>query len=54
MIFIQCPVRGEELIPERRIHSLTNTTNGIVLRLDCYCGHRHSVRTGRRALAAVS
>ncbi len=49
MIFIACPVRGDELIPERRIHSLRNTPTGIVLRVDCYCGQQHSVRTGRLA-----
>lgn len=49
MMLITCPVRGDELIPERRIRSLTNTPNGIVVRLDCYCGQQHRVRTGRLA-----
>ncbi|CAN5858479.1 hypothetical protein BH18ACT7_BH18ACT7_18760 [soil metagenome] len=53
MMFIACPVRGDELIPERRIRSLTNTPTGIVLRVDCYCGQQHLVRTGRLAPATT-
>lgn len=52
MMLIRCPARGDELIPERRIHSLTNTSNGILMRIDCYCGQRHVIRTGRRAAQA--
>lgn len=54
MLFITCPVRGDELIPERRIRSLTNTPTGIVLSVDCFCGQRHRVRTGRRAQLAMA
>lgn len=53
MIFIACPVRGDELIPERRIRSLTNTSRGILVEVDCFCGNRHKVRTGRQADSAL-
>ncbi len=51
MMLIHCPSLGDELIPPRRIHSLTNTDHGILMRINCYCGRRHVVRTGRRAQA---
>lgn len=53
MLLIHCPVRGDELIPQRRIRSLTNTPTGILVRLDCFCGNQHNVRTGRRAESAL-
>lgn len=54
MMFIACPIRGAELIPERRIRSLTNTPTGIEVSIDCYCGRQHRVRTGRLAATATT
>lgn len=48
MMLIHCPQAGvDELVAERRIRSVCNTENGIVLHVECYCGQRHTVRTGR-------
>lgn len=48
MLLIHCPRAGvDELVPERRITSLQNTDTGIVMHVECYCGQRHTIRTGR-------
>lgn len=48
MLLIHCPAAGaDELVPERRIRSLHNTDTGIVMHVECYCGQRHTIRTGR-------
>ena len=50
MFSVHCPQHGSEvLLPERRIESLRNTVAGIEVRWVCYCGHRGSFMTGRRA-----
>jgi hypothetical protein len=54
MFTIDCPTHGTRmLLTERRIRSLRNTDSGIVLELECYCGHRATINTGRRHAATL-
>ena len=54
MFSIQCPRHGSEvLLSESRIESLRNSVAGIEVRWICYCGHRGSFITGRRAHSHV-
>ena len=50
MLLITCPVtRTDELVPERRIRSLTNHATHIAMHVECpACGGVHVYRTGRR------
>jgi hypothetical protein len=49
MFIIDCPAHGSRvLLSERRIRSLRNTNAGVLLDLECYCGHIEKIRTGRR------
>ncbi|WP_104523672.1 hypothetical protein [Blastococcus atacamensis] len=50
MLLITCPVtRTDELVPDRRIRSVTNHPTHIALHVDCpACGTVHVFRTGRR------
>jgi hypothetical protein len=49
MFTIDCPVHGSRmLLSEQRIRSLRNTESGITVDLECYCGHRARIHTGRR------
>jgi hypothetical protein len=36
------------MVPERRIRALRNTSGGILLELECWCGTRVTLATGRR------
>jgi len=48
MLAINCPTHGTKvLVGTRRIRSLINTDNGIVLHVQCYCGTHVVVGTGR-------
>ena len=48
MLSINCPTHGANvLVGTRRIRSMTNTDNGIVLHVECYCGTHVVVGTGR-------
>ena len=48
MLSINCPTHGTKvLVGTRRIRSLVNTGNGIVLHVECYCGTHVVVGTGR-------
>ncbi|WP_433605174.1 hypothetical protein ACQP2P_26625 [Dactylosporangium sp. CA-139114] len=48
MFVIDCPAhRSRMLLSERRIRSLRNTDTGVLLDLECYCGHIERIRTGR-------
>jgi len=48
MLSISCPSHGSRvLVGIRRIRSLINTESGIVLVIECYCGMRVVLRTGR-------
>jgi len=58
MFTIDCPVhRSKVLVGMRRIRSLANTKHGILLDVECYCGTRVALGTGRtylnRAMAAL-
>lgn len=53
MFAIQCPTHDSEvLLTERRIRRMENTPRGIVMDVECYCGTRVLVRTGRRLAAS--
>ncbi|WP_213453788.1 hypothetical protein [Rhizomonospora bruguierae] len=55
MFTIDCPTHGARmLLTERRIRSLRNTDAGIVLEVECYCGYREAITTGRRRPAAAA
>lgn len=55
MFTIDCPNHGTRmLLTERRIRSLRNTDSGIILELECYCGHRATVCTGRRRAVTLA
>ena len=55
MFTIDCPTHGAKmLLSERRIRSLRNTDTGIVLVVECYCGHRQKILTGRRRQAVLA
>jgi DNA-directed RNA polymerase subunit RPC12/RpoP len=48
MFAIECPRHGHRvLVPETRIRGLHNTPRGIRLEIECWCGARVTVRTGR-------
>lgn len=48
MFAIDCPVHGSKvLVGTRRIRSLVNTTRGILLDVECYCGAHVIAGTGR-------
>ncbi|WP_433088926.1 hypothetical protein ACQP1P_21975 [Dactylosporangium sp. CA-052675] len=52
MFVIDCPAhRSRVLLSERRVRSLRNTDAGVLLDLECYCGHVERIRTGRAAAA---
>jgi hypothetical protein len=49
MFTIDCPGHGHRvMVPERRIRALRNTSGGILLELECWCGTRVTLATGRR------
>jgi len=51
MFVIDCPThRSRVLLSERRIRNLRNTELGVLLDLECYCGHMERIRTGRTVL----
>jgi len=53
MIAVYCPRHGSEvLMSERRIRSLRNAPTALELDVECYCGERITVRTGRRRTGA--
>ncbi|MFI5908541.1 hypothetical protein [Dactylosporangium sp. NPDC051541] len=48
MFVIDCPAhRARMILPVERIRGLHNTDAGILLDLECYCGHVAHIRTGR-------
>lgn len=48
MFPIECPVHGSRvLVPASRIRSLHNTTDGILLEVECWCGTHVQLHTGR-------
>jgi hypothetical protein len=48
MFVIDCPAHGSRvLLSERRIRNLRNTDAGVLLDVECYCGHIQRIRTGR-------
>jgi hypothetical protein len=53
MLSIHCPThQSEVLLTERRIRSLRNTDQGIIIDVECYCGTHVTIRTGRKRAAA--
>ncbi|WP_327001900.1 hypothetical protein OHA72_43265 [Dactylosporangium sp. NBC_01737] len=53
MFVIDCPAHGSRvLLSERRIRNLRNTDAGVLLDVECYCGHIEKIRTGRRHTTA--
>ena len=49
MFAIDCPQHGARvLVGPRRIRAFHNTDRGILLSVECYCGHRVALQTGRR------
>ena len=53
MFTIDCPTHGSKvLLTERRIRGLRNVDAGILLEVECYCGHRALILTGRRTAYA--
>ena len=53
MFVIDCPAHGSRvLLSERRIRNLRNTDTGVLLDLECYCGHIEQISTGRRHATA--
>lgn len=52
MFPIDCPAHGQRvLVPPTRIRHLRNTQHGILLTVECWCGTRVTVRTGRHRTA---
>lgn len=50
MFVIDCPAHGSRvLLSERRIRNLRNTDAGVLLDVECYCGHVEKIRTGRHS-----
>lgn len=48
MLTIDCPTHGcRVLVPPTRIRGLRNTTGGILLEVECWCGTSVTFRTGR-------
>ena len=49
MFLIHCPVTGtDELVGDRRIRFLVNSSTHIAMHVECPCGAVHVYRTGRR------
>jgi hypothetical protein len=49
MFTIDCPQHGTHvLVGTRRIRAFHNTDHGIFMSVECYCGSRVAVPTGRR------
>lgn len=49
MILIECPTcNRRELASTRRIESIVNTADGIVVAVRCSAGHLHQTVTGAR------
>jgi hypothetical protein len=47
---VECHRHGRRvLLPQTRIRGLYNTAIGILVQLECWCGARLTVRTGRLA-----
>ncbi|HVL82952.1 MAG TPA: hypothetical protein VM367_01465 [Pseudonocardia sp.] len=54
MLVVHCPRHGcRVLLTERRIRALLNTPQGIVLEVECDCGERITLVTGRAVGAAL-
>jgi hypothetical protein len=50
MFLIDCPEHGHRMLLGRgRIRAIRNTELAILVELECYCGHRATIATGRRA-----
>lgn len=51
MVFaIDCPTHGQRiLVTAARIRGLRNTSGRILLDVECWCGTRVTIHTGRRA-----
>src|SRR5690606_18667564 len=48
MLAVCCPTHGRRvMVPETRIRYLRNTDDGIQLEVECWCGARVTVHTGR-------
>lgn len=49
MFVIDCPTHGTRvLVSATRIRGLYHTTAGILVAVDCWCGTRVHLRTGRQ------
>ena len=54
MFVIDCPThRSRVMLSERRIRNLRNTESGVLLDVECYCGHTERIRTGSRRSSAI-
>jgi hypothetical protein len=52
VLAIECPNHGSlVMVPETRIRGLHNAADGILLDIECWCGTRVAIHTGRRASA---
>lgn len=52
MFTVHCPRHGREiLLDSGRVRGLDNTTDGIVVTWECWCGHVGTTVTGRTAPA---
>jgi hypothetical protein len=52
MLAIDCPNHGAPvMVPVTRIRGLRNAPDGITLHVECWCGARVAIRTGRRRAA---
>jgi len=50
MLLIFCPRHASRvMVPTSRIRDLRNTEAGILLLVECWCGERVRLRTGRHA-----
>lgn len=50
MLVISCPTHGTRIVvPTTRVRQLRNTDAGILLEVECWCGARVRIRTGRSA-----
>lgn len=50
MLVISCPThRARLMVPTTHVRQLRNTDTGILLEVECWCGTRVWVRTGRNA-----
>jgi len=49
MFVVSCPAHGRQsMVPETRIRHPRNTPPGIRLDVECWCGTRITIHTGRR------